>query len=109
MKVGIVMGSGSDRPIMQKAADMLDRFGIEYTMQVLSAHKTPDEAIAFGRSAKDNGYGVIICGAGKAAHLAGAAAAHSTLPIIGVPIAAGGLGVLAGDHAKSASDLGIGL
>ncbi len=88
MKVGIVMGSGSDRPIMQKAADMLDRFGIEYTMQVLSAHKTPDEAIAFGRSAKDNGYGVIIAGAGKAAHLGGVMAAMTTLPVIGVPLSA---------------------
>ena len=88
MKVGIVMGSGSDRPIMQKAADMLDRFGIEYTMQVLSAHKTPDEAIVFGRSAKDNGYSVIIAGAGKAAHLGGVMAAMTTLPVIGVPLSA---------------------
>lgn len=88
MKVGIVMGSGSDRPTMQKAADMLDRFGIEYTMQVLSAHKTPDEAIAFGRSAKENGYGVIIAGAGKAAHLGGVMAAMTTLPVIGVPLSA---------------------
>lgn len=88
MKVGIVMGSGSDRPIMQKGADMLDRFGVEYTMQVLSAHKTPDEAIAFGRSARDNGYGVIIAGAGKAAHLGGVMAAMTTLPVIGVPLSA---------------------
>lgn len=88
MKVGIVMGSGSDRPTMQKAADMLDRFGVEYTMQVMSAHKTPDEAIAFGRSAKDNGYGVIIAGAGKAAHLGGVMAAMTTLPVIGVPLSA---------------------
>lgn len=88
MKVGIVMGSGSDRPTMQKAADMLDRFGIEHTMQVLSAHKTPDEAIAFGRSAKESGYGVIIAGAGKAAHLGGVMAAMTTLPVIGVPLSA---------------------
>ncbi len=88
MKVGIVMGSGSDRPTMQKAADMLDRFDIEYTMQVMSAHKTPDEAIAFGRAAKGDGYGVIIAGAGKAAHLGGVMAAMTTLPVIGVPLSA---------------------
>lgn len=85
-KVAIVMGSGSDRPIMEKAGKMLDRFGIEHETRVLSAHKTPDEAISFAESAADNGFGVIIAGAGKAAHLGGVMAAKSLLPVIGVPI-----------------------
>ena len=85
-RVAIVMGSGSDRPVMEKATTMLDRFGIEHDMRVLSAHKTPDQAIAFAESAADNGFGVIIAGAGKAAHLAGVMAAKSLLPVIGVPI-----------------------
>lgn len=85
-KVAIVMGSGSDRPVMEKAGEMLERFGIEHETRVLSAHKTPDEAIAFAESAADNGFGVIIAGAGKAAHLGGVMAAKSLLPVIGVPI-----------------------
>jgi len=85
-KVAIVMGSGSDRPVMQKAADMLDRFGVEWDMRVLSAHKTPDEAIAFAEGAEAAGFGAIIAGAGKAAHLGGVMAAKSLLPVIGVPI-----------------------
>jgi 5-(carboxyamino)imidazole ribonucleotide mutase len=72
--------------------DVLDEFGIEHEVHVMSAHRTPERVAAFVSSARDNGFGVIVCGAGKAAHLAGAAAAHSTLPVIGVPIAAGGLG-----------------
>lgn len=87
-RVGIVMGSGSDRPIMQKAADMLDRFGVDYEMQVLSAHKTPDRAIEYAATAADRGLKVIIAGAGKAAHLAGVMAAKSLLPVIGVPLSA---------------------
>lgn len=85
-KVAIVMGAGSDRPIMEKAGQMLDRFGIEHDTRVLSAHKTPDEAIAFAESASANGFSVIIAGAGKAAHLGGVMAAKSLLPVIGVPI-----------------------
>jgi 5-(carboxyamino)imidazole ribonucleotide mutase len=85
-KVAIVMGSGSDRPVMQKAADMLDRFGVEWEMRVLSAHKTPDDALAFAEGAEAAGFGVIIAGAGKAAHLGGVMAAKSLLPVIGVPI-----------------------
>ncbi|HSJ35684.1 MAG TPA: 5-(carboxyamino)imidazole ribonucleotide mutase [Acidimicrobiia bacterium] len=85
-RVAIVMGSGSDRPVMEKGAAMLDHFGIEYEMKVLSAHKTPDQALEFATSAADNGFGVIIAGAGKAAHLAGVMAAKSLLPVIGVPI-----------------------
>nr|MBO2499717.1 5-(carboxyamino)imidazole ribonucleotide mutase [Acidimicrobiia bacterium] len=87
-RVAIVMGSGSDRPVMEKAAEMLDRFGIEYEIRVLSAHKTPDQAIEFAANAAADGFGVIIAGAGKAAHLAGVMAAKSLLPVIGVPIAA---------------------
>lgn len=85
-KVAIVMGSGSDRPVMEKAGKMLDRFGIEHETRVLSAHKTPDQAIEFAENAASNGFGAIIAGAGKAAHLAGVMAAKSLLPVIGVPI-----------------------
>lgn len=85
-KVAIVMGSGSDRPVMEKAGEMLDRFGIEHEIRVLSAHKTPDQAIEFASQAALSGFGVIIAGAGKAAHLAGVMAAKSLLPVIGVPI-----------------------
>ena len=87
-KVAIVMGSGSDRPVMEKAATMLTQFGIEHDVKVLSAHKTPDQALEFATTASDRGYEVIIAGAGKAAHLAGVMAAKSLLPVIGVPIAA---------------------
>ena len=85
-KVAIVMGSGSDRPVMEKAGAMLDRFGIEHETRVLSAHKTPDQALEFAENAADNGFEVIIAGAGKAAHLGGVMAAKSLLPVIGVPI-----------------------
>ena len=85
-KVAIVMGSGSDRPVMKKAETMLDHFGIEHETRVLSAHKTPDEAIEFAATAADRGFEVIIAGAGKAAHLGGVMAAKSLLPVIGVPI-----------------------
>ncbi len=87
-KVAIVMGSGSDRPVMEKAAAILERFGIGYEMRVMSAHKTPDVAIEFAATASEQGFGVIIAGAGKAAHLAGVMAAKSLLPVIGVPISA---------------------
>ena len=82
------MGSGSDRPVMLKAGMMLEEFGIEHEVRVLSAHKTPDEAIEFAATAADQGFEVIIAGAGKAAHLAGVMAAKSLLPVIGVPISA---------------------
>ena len=88
MSVAIVMGSGSDRPVMEKAGSMLERFGIEHDIRVLSAHKTPDQAIEFAATAAERGVQVIIAGAGKAAHLAGVMAAKSLLPVIGVPIAA---------------------
>jgi 5-(carboxyamino)imidazole ribonucleotide mutase len=82
------MGSGSDRPVMEKAGMMLEEFGIEHEVRVLSAHKTPDDAIEFAATAADQGFEVIIAGAGKAAHLAGVMAAKSLLPVIGVPISA---------------------
>ena len=87
-KVAIVMGSGSDRPIMEKAGAMLEQFGIEHDTRVLSAHKTPDQALSFAESAAENGFEVIIAGAGKAAHLGGVMAAKSLLPVIGVPLSA---------------------
>lgn len=84
-KVGIVMGSDSDLPIIQKCVDMLNTLGVQYTVHVYSAHRTPEEAAAFTKSAKENGYGVIIAAAGMAAHLAGAISANTTLPVIGIP------------------------
>jgi len=92
MKVAILMGSDKDMPKMEACASVLDDFGIENEVQVMSAHRTPEKVAEFTTNARANGFGVIICGAGKAAHLAGAVAAHTTLPVIGVPIAAGGLG-----------------
>jgi 5-(carboxyamino)imidazole ribonucleotide mutase len=92
VKVGILMGSSKDMPKMEVCAEVLDSFGIDFEVHVMSAHRTPNIVASFAGEARDNGFGVIICGAGKAAHLAGAVAAHTTLPVIGVPIAAGGLG-----------------
>lgn len=79
---------------MQPAADVLDDFGIDNEVHVMSAHRTPQRVAEFATNARDRGYGVIICGAGKAAHLAGAVAAHTDMPVIGIPIAAGKLGGL---------------
>ena len=87
MCVAIVMGSDSDLPVMRQAADALDEFGIEWDMRVLSAHRTPDETLAYARGAVANGVQVIIAGAGGAAHLPGVIAAVTRLPVIGVPIA----------------------
>lgn len=85
-KVGIVMGSDSDLPIMSKAAAMLEKFGIEYEMTIISAHRMPDIFIDYAKTAKDKGFQVIIAGAGGAAHLPGMCAAIFPLPVIGVPI-----------------------
>ena len=85
-KVGIVMGSASDMPIVKKGIDMLDSLGIPYEVHVYSAHRTPVEAAEFTKNAKANGFGVIIAAAGMAAHLAGALAANTTLPVIGIPM-----------------------
>ena len=84
-KVGIVMGSASDMPIVKKAIDTLDGLGVPYEVHVYSAHRTPAQAGEFSRNAKANGFGVIIAAAGMAAHLAGAVAANTTLPVIGIP------------------------
>ncbi|MBQ3140714.1 MAG: 5-(carboxyamino)imidazole ribonucleotide mutase [Clostridia bacterium] len=85
-KVAIIMGSDSDLPVVSKAADCLTKFGVEYEMHVYSAHRTPVQAAEFAHNARANGFGAIIAAAGKAAHLAGAMAAHSTLPVIGIPV-----------------------
>ena len=85
-KVAIIMGSDSDLPVVQKAADTLDQLEIPYEMRVISAHRTPEVAAAFSKKATDNGFGVLIAAAGKAAHLAGAIAANTTLPVIGIPV-----------------------
>jgi 5-(carboxyamino)imidazole ribonucleotide mutase len=85
------MGSPSDGEHMAPAVRMLERFGVEADVRVVSAHRSPDELAAFARSARDEGFSALICGAGLAAHLAGAAAAHTTLPVIGVPLSGGAL------------------
>ena len=85
-KVGILMGSDSDLPVVQKAADMLASFGVPYEMHVYSAHRTPEQARDFSANARKNGFGAIIAAAGMAAHLAGAIAANTTLPVIGIPM-----------------------
>ena len=84
-KVALIMGSDSDLPIMKKAKAVLDDLSIPSETHVYSAHRTPDEAIEFSRSAKENGFGVIVAAAGMAAHLAGVIAANTTLPVIGIP------------------------
>lgn len=84
-KIGIVMGSDSDLPIIRKATDMLTALEIPYEVHVYSAHRTPEEARCFAVNARENGFGVLIAAAGMAAHLAGAIAANTTLPVIGIP------------------------
>jgi 5-(carboxyamino)imidazole ribonucleotide mutase len=85
-KVGIIMGSKSDLPIMQEAAEMLEMFGIAYEMNIVSAHRTPDLMVEYARDARKRGINVIIAGAGGAAHLPGMTASLTALPVIGVPI-----------------------
>ena len=84
-KVGILMGSASDLPVVKKAMDTLASFGVPYEAHVYSAHRTPVEAAEFTKNARANGFGVLIAAAGMAAHLAGAVAANTTLPVIGIP------------------------
>ncbi len=91
MKVAVLMGSPNDRERMAPAVQTLERFAVEADERVLSAHRSPDELAAFARSARDAGFAAMICGAGLAAHLAGAVAAHTTLPVIGVPLSGGPL------------------
>ena len=88
-KVGIIMGSDSDLPIVQKAVDMLKSLGIPYEVHIYSAHRTPVEARDFAVNARQNGFGALICAAGMAAHLAGAIAANTTLPVVGIPCKGG--------------------
>lgn len=85
-QVGIIMGSSTDLPTMRQAAEALDEFSIPYEMRVVSAHRTPDDMAEYGRTAHERGIKVIIAGAGGAAHLPGMVAAHSPLPVIGVPV-----------------------
>lgn len=90
-KVAIIMGSDSDLPVVKGAVDELKAYGVPYEAHVMSAHRTPELASKFASSAKDNGFGVIICAAGMAAHLAGVIAGHTTLPVIGIPIKSGAM------------------
>ena len=91
MKVGILMGSASDKEKMRPAGETLAKFGIEVDERVLSAHRNPEQVTALASSARDEGYVAFICGAGMAAHLAGVVAAHTTLPVVGVPCSGGAL------------------
>ena len=85
-KVAVIMGSDSDFPVVKAAVEKLKSFGVPYEVRVMSAHRTPDAAAEFSKNAKANGFGVIIAAAGMAAHLGGVLAAHTTLPVIGIPI-----------------------
>ena len=85
-KVAIVMGSDSDLPVVERAAETLEEYGVPFEVHVFSAHRTPDQARAFARGARENGFGVLIAAAGMAAHLAGALAANTTLPVVGIPL-----------------------
>ena len=91
-KVGIVMGSDSDMPVMAKAADILEELGIEYDMRIISAHREPDEFFEYAKTAEEKGFKVIIAGAGMAAHLPGMCAALFPLPVIGIPMHTTSLG-----------------
>jgi 5-(carboxyamino)imidazole ribonucleotide mutase len=91
MKVAVLMGSASDEKKMEPAAATLAEFGVEADVRVLSAHRAPAAVAEFASSARDQGYAAFICGAGMAAHLAGAVAAHTTLPVVGVPLSGGAL------------------
>ena len=90
-KIGIIMGSDSDLPIIEKAINTLKAFDVPYEVHVFSAHRTPEEARDFSLNARKNGFGAIIAAAGMAAHLAGAIAANTTLPVIGIPVKSGHL------------------
>ncbi len=91
-QVGIVMGSDSDMPVMSKAAEILDELGIEYEMNIISAHREPDEFFQYAKSAEEKGFKVIIAGAGMAAHLPGMCAAIFPMPVIGIPMHTTSLG-----------------
>lgn len=87
-KVALIMGSDSDLPVVEKGINVLKEYGVPFEVHVYSAHRTPEEARKFSADARENGFGVIIAAAGKAAHLAGALAANTTLPVIGIPVKA---------------------
>jgi 5-(carboxyamino)imidazole ribonucleotide mutase len=91
VKVGILMGSPNDADKMRPATTTLESFGIEADVRVLSAHRNPADVVALASTARESGYVAFICGAGMAAHLAGVVAAHTTLPVVGVPLSGGGL------------------
>ena len=91
-KVAIIMGSDSDLPIVKKAIDTLESFDVPFETHIFSAHRTPERSAEFSRNARKSGFGVIIAAAGMAAHLAGAVAANTTLPVIGIPIKSSNLG-----------------
>ncbi|MDO5147141.1 MAG: 5-(carboxyamino)imidazole ribonucleotide mutase [Eubacteriales bacterium] len=91
-KVGIVMGSDSDMPVMSKAAEVLEELGVDFEMTIISAHREPEEFFAYAKSAEEKGYKVMIAGAGKAAHLPGMCAAIFPMPVIGVPMKTSDLG-----------------
>lgn len=91
-RVAVLMGSPNDQSKMAPALETLESFGVEATEHVMSAHRMPAKVSAFARSAREEGYGIIICGAGMAAHLAGAVSAQTTLPVIGVPLSGGAIG-----------------
>ena len=88
-KIAVIMGSDSDLPVVEKAINTLKEFGVPYEAHVYSAHRTPDQAAEFAMSARENGFGAIIAAAGMAAHLAGAIAARTTLPVVGIPVKGG--------------------
>ena len=90
-KIGIVMGSDSDLPVVKKATDVLKEFGVPFEAHVFSAHRTPEQAREFALCARENGFGAIIAAAGMAAHLAGAVAANTTLPVVGIPCKGGAM------------------
>ena len=90
-KVAVIMGSDSDWPVVKAACSVLKEFDVPFEAHILSAHRTPEAAAAFAKSAHDEGYGVILCAAGMAAHLAGAFAANTTLPVVGIPMKGGAM------------------
>ncbi|HEV3476797.1 MAG TPA: 5-(carboxyamino)imidazole ribonucleotide mutase [Rubrobacteraceae bacterium] len=92
--IGILVGSESDLPVLEKCTTRLENLGVDYELKVLSAHRTPESVAEYAATARDRGLKVVICAAGMAAHLAGAVAARTNLPVIGVPVAAGTLGGL---------------
>ena len=85
-KIAVIMGSGSDMPTMSEATKVLAEYGVAYEVKILSAHRSPDDTARFAKNARKRGFSIIIAGAGGAAHLAGVAASHTTLPVIGVPM-----------------------